>query len=92
MIDEATYEAMIAKARETDRTRTADEHDYGLASPSDGGFEILLRTTKDALECAIKTEDWQTVCEAMVFLQQALGMLTQPMWPFSTMDQKGRRV
>jgi len=78
MIDEARFQAMLVKARKTDKERTALEHQSGLASPSETGLSGLVCTARDALECAIKTEDWQIAAEALVFIMDAVEFVRVP--------------
>lgn len=73
VMDESRYQAMLAIARATDHERSALERQAGFASPKDSGLCLLLRTAQDALECAVKTNDWQIVCEGIVFLEQAIA-------------------
>jgi hypothetical protein len=73
MKSDHVYKRMLAKARRTNVKRSKMEREAGLAPPNSTDLATLLRTATAALECAVKTEDWQTVCEGAVFIEQAIA-------------------
>jgi len=66
------YEEMMEKARRRDAKVENSERRNGFASPQRCDLHCHLRTVESALECAVKMRDWNTACEAMVLLQQAI--------------------
>ena len=68
---------IVAKAIETNRSRTASEHANGLGAPEDGTASDLLEVAVSAVEAGIScatmaktenTEGWSCVAEGFAML------------------------
>jgi hypothetical protein len=76
---DARFRRLIAKAEITNQRRDAIDHGAGFSAPNDPikddritSREMLVRTALMALECAIKTNDWDCVAEAFVMLNEGI--------------------
>ena len=77
------FEALMKTARETNRRRDDAEHQVGYAGPSNNiaqiraeaifstDLKMLLRTASLAIECGIRTDDWNAVAEGLAMLDDA---------------------
>lgn len=72
MLSDKRFNKMMRKAREQDAEMARLEAKTGTASPQRCDLHAHLRTVEQALECAVRTNDWQVVCEGIVMLQSAI--------------------
>ena len=64
------YEKLMRKARRINAKRDKEEREVGFAAPGDGDDNSLfLRTAMSAIECGIKTDDWDCVAEGQAMLE-----------------------
>jgi len=68
------YEKLMQKARETNQERDQADKHGGFATP-DVTVNLLMRTAMGAIECGIKTEDWNNVAEGQAMLEQLANKL-----------------
>ena len=66
------FESILRKARKTNERRNQLERNVGFASPRDLPLGDQLRTVYFAIECGIKTEDWDCVAEGLAMLIETL--------------------
>jgi hypothetical protein len=76
MTTDIEYTEMLKKARKRNAKMSDTERKAGFASPERSDFHTHLRTVESALECAVKMKDWDTTCEAIVLLQQAIARVS----------------
>ena len=67
------YDKIMAKAKKTNAKRDKDERDSGFAAPMDNGPFQYLRTAAAAIESGIKTDDWDSVAEGLVMIEDILA-------------------
>lgn len=89
MKDEATVKKLLDKARRTNAHRDEIDHQSGFAPPGEPGCDrdggnrstpredliSLLATAHSAIECGMRTEDWNAVAEGAVMLEDAVNKL-----------------
>jgi hypothetical protein len=71
MISDEEFERMLQHARKRDAEMERIEAG-DFAPPKRCDLHSHLRTVEQALECAVKMNDWPIACEAIVLLQQAI--------------------
>jgi hypothetical protein len=71
-LSDRKFAKIMHSARARNAAMTRIEHEGGFAAPQDSGFAGLLLTVKDALECGVKAQDWNAVCEGLALLHKAL--------------------
>jgi hypothetical protein len=70
---EAYFQKMMAQARANNARKTRDEHEVGFTSPQDCDLATHLRTVRGAMQCAVRCQDWQTACDGIALLDQAIA-------------------
>ena len=78
MVSREQYQGMLKKALKRDAEMARSEKEVGFVPPNECDLHAHLRTIESALECAIMMADWDTACEAMVLLQQAIVRIAPP--------------
>jgi hypothetical protein len=89
IISDQEYKRMLYKARKKDAEMAQIEHEAGWAAPKACDLATHLRTAISALECAVKVKDWQTVCEGVILIEQAVAQLREQ---FPGIDSSDRAV
>jgi hypothetical protein len=69
------YDRLMRKARRHNRKLDAVDARYGNASPSQVVPSLQVRTVMSAIECGIKTGDWNCVAEGQAMLETLVEMV-----------------
>lgn len=66
------YDKLMRTARQTNAKRDEGERESGFAAPPDNEPSMFLRTAMAAIECGIRTDDWESIAEAQAMLEQVI--------------------
>ena len=73
----AVYDALMARARKTNRKRDEIDHKAGFGAPGDNDLASMLRDAITAISCGLNNPHWKDgrawtcVAEGLDMLQQA---------------------
>lgn len=63
------YKKIMLKARKTNMERDDIDRSIGRPAPPDTTDDLFCRIAMSAIECGIKTDDWNAVAEGQAMLE-----------------------